>query len=94
MQTLKAMIHCYKDGLGLAKHDKLTMVKEDILLELKLASGCQMGLRSLFKERYSKDKVGVQPKQCSASLLAGWPAVLLLWIASGKCIAAMAVMSP
>ena len=70
MQTLKAMIHCYKDSLGLAKHYKLTMVREDILVELKITSGLQPGLGSLFCERYSKNKVRVQSQQCTASVLA------------------------
>ena len=63
LQTLKALIDCYKDGLGLEKSYLLTTVKDDILLEIQLAlsgSSHPLGLTYLFKERYFQDKVRVR----------------------------------
>ena len=66
MQTLEALVHCYKDGLGLPKFYKLVMVKESILMDLKMDmkaprdvhDGAREAiLTRLFRERYSKNKV-------------------------------------
>ena len=61
LQTLKAVIFCYKTSLGLQKHYRLNVVKEAIIYELKYNLGSEYNEDNipggLFKARFPKDKV-------------------------------------
>ena len=64
LQTLKAVIFCYKTSLGLQKHYRLNAVKEAIIYELKYNLGSEYNegniLGGLFKARFPKDKADVE----------------------------------